>query len=894
LPAGTHLGPYQIESLLGAGGMGEVYKARDTRLDRFVAIKILPTQLAADPQLLERFDREAKSISALNDPNICTLYDVGTASISGSHAATRFLVMEYLEGETLAERLRNGALPIAEALRIAAAIASALDNAHRHGIVHRDLKPGNVFLVRGSSSSAPPTAKLLDFGLAKLASMTGGAAGMMTATASEPLTARGTVLGTFQYMAPEQIEGDDADARTDIFSFGSLLYEVVTGHKAFDGKSQASLLGAILKDDPPPLSQLQPLAPPALEFLIRTCLAKDPAARFQTAHDLLLYLKWIAEGGSAAGVAAPVVTLRKRRERAIWIAGAVVLALSTGGIVWWVMRSPVERHVVARFAIPLPEGQTFARTGRHMVAISPDGSKIVYHANLHLYLRPLDRMDAEPIRGTNENPMEPVFSPDGTWLAYFARGGRTLKKIAISGGSPITIAELPAAPNGASWRNGTIVFGINATEASGIYGVPDGGGELRRLVSVDPAVERASQPELFDDGTHVVFTLTSSKTTTPREGAIVAQSVQTGERKLLINEGTGAHVLPTGQLVYLHDGSLFGVPFNSRTLALTGAPVALAENVLATGGGQFAISSDGTLVYPSIPPAPLRALVWVDRQGREDPIPAAPGGYLDPRLSPDGRQLAVSSFADIWIWTFANHAFTRLTFTPGPEYNPAWLPDGRRVIFDANEGGVIRILRKAADGTGTTDVAAALRGYPETVTPDGKFLVYHTAEQLPMSMVVPLDGSAEARPLVRLTIQAQTLNAEISPDGHWIAYQSDESGRSEIYVHPFPAVDAGRWQISFTGGSHPLWARKGRELFFINGAGVLVSAPISGEQTLTYGKPVELFPAAQYYVEVARNYDVSVDGTRFLFVKSLSTANRPSLMVVSHWLDDVQARMGTK
>jgi Tol biopolymer transport system component len=805
-----------------------------------------------------------------------------------------FLVMEYLEGETLADRLRKGAVPIAEALKTASAIASALDNAHRHGIIHRDLKPANVFLVRGTSSSAPPTAKLLDFGLAKLASGAGKSAGTLTATGTEPLTARGTLLGTFQYMAPEQIELGDADARTDIFSFGALLYELVTGRKAFDGKSQAALLGAILKDDPPPVGHLQPLASPALEFLIRTCLAKDPEARFQTAHDLLLYLKWIAEGGSAAGIAAPVVRLRRRRERTIWIAAAAALALATGGIVWSTVRSPAEHHVVARFAIPLADGQTFARTGKHVLAISPDGSKIAYHANQHMYLRALDRMGAEPIRGTNENPMEPVFSPDGNWLAYFARGGRTLKKIAVSGGSPITIAELPADPNGATWRNGTIVFGINVAGTSGIYAVPDGGGELQRLVATDPARERASQPEMIDGGTHVLFTLRSATDSASYEGAIVAQSLRTGERKVLVSEGTGAHVLPTGQLVYFHEGSLFGVPFDSRTLALAGTPVLLAEGVPATGGGQFAISSEGTLVYLSIPPPPLRSLVWVDREGREDPVPAPTAGYLDVRLSPDGRQVAVSSFTDIWIWTFANHAFTRLTFTPGPEYNPAWMPDGRRVVFDANEGGNLRILRKAADGTGMPDVVFAHRGYPETVAPDGKFLVYHTAEQLPVSMVLPLEGGGDPRPLVRLTTQAQTLNSEISPDGRWIAYQSDESGRYEIYVNPFPAVDSGRWQISVAGGSHPLWARNGRELFFINGPGVLVSAAISGDQTLTSGKPVELFPAAQYYVEVARNYDVSVDGQRFLFVKTLSAANRPSLMVVSHWFDDVHARMGTK
>ena len=871
--------------------MGEVYKAHDGRLNRWVAIKVLPARLAADPQFLERFAREAKSISALNDPNICTLYDVGEARLAGASVTTHYLVMEYLEGESLAERLGRGALPVAEALRVASGVARALDHAHRRHITHRDLKPGNVYLVRGTSAAAPPMTKLLDFGLAKLRPAATGPTGEMDATASAPLTAVGTVLGTVQYMAPEQIEGGEADARTDIFAFGVLLYEMVTGRKAFEGTSQARLLGAILSDDPPPLGQLQPLAPPALEFLVRMCLAKDPDARFQTTHDVLLSLRWIAEAGSGAGIAAPVVIHRKRRERALWAAALVAVAVSTGGIAWWLTQSPAEHHVIARFAFSLPDGQVLARTGRRALAISRDGTKLVYQANQHLYLRAMDGLDSEPIRGTNESVMEPVFSPDGTWLAYFAGGGRTLKKISVSGGSPITLAELPAPPNGAIWRNGRIVFGMTSAAASGIYAVPEGGGAISSLVSVDATVERASQPEMLDDGSHVLFTVTPQGPAVPGEGTIVVQSVQGGERKALVQGGTGAHVLATGQLVYLHGGSLFGVPFNARTLEVTGAPVLLVEDVPSSGGGQFAISSDGTLVYPSVPPPSPRALVWVDRQGREDTITAASAGYQEPRLSPSGMQLAVSSAADIWIWTFASKALTRLTFTRGAELNPAWIPDGRGVVFDATEESGSRwILRKAADGTGATDVVVPPPGgYPDTVSPDGKFLVYHTASQYPVAMLLPLDHSGPERPLV--ATKGQTLNAEIAPDGHWIAYQSDETGHFEIYVHPFPDVESGRWQISFTGGSHPLWARHGRELFFIDGEGGLMSTPISSGTSFTHGTPVRLFATGQYALEFARNYDVSVDATRFLFLKNLTSVTRPSLVVVSRWLDEVRAKM---
>jgi hypothetical protein len=346
--------------------------------------------------------------------------------------------------------------------------------------------------------------------------------------------------------------------------------------------------------------------------------------------------------------------------------------------------------------------------------------------------------------------------------------------------------------------------------------------------------------------------------------------------------------------VYMHDGSLFGLRFNSQRREVAGAPVLLAENVPVSGGGQFDVSSAGTLVYPVVPPPPVRRLVWVDRRGAEQPIAARPGSYLDPRLSPDNKRLAVSSSADIWIWTFATSALKRLTFTPGPEYNPAWMPDSRRVLFDSNEGAGTRTLRRAVDGTGPTDVVMPTPGYPETVTPDGRFLLYHTATQLPGAMFVPVDGSAPARPLAPTKTPTRTFNAEISPNGRWVAYQSDESGSFEIYVRPFPALDAGLWQISPSGGSHPVWAQSGRELFFINGGGTLVSVPTQIAPDFTYETPGELFRADQYYVEVVRDYDVSADASRFIFVKNLTGEERPALIVVSHWLEEVRVKMERK
>ena len=431
--------------------------------------------------------------------------------------------------------------------------------------------------------------------------------------------------------------------------------------------------------------------------------------------------------------------------------------------------------------------------------------------------------------------------------------------------------------------------------SSGIFAVPDRGGELTQLVSINPSVERPSQPRLLDDGKHVLFTVTPATASGAAEGVIVVQSLESGRRTTLVNVGTGARVLSTGQLVYVHDGDLYGVPFNARTLDVTPTPVLLVDDVLGTGGGQFAISSNGTLVYQPTPTTSLRSLVWVDRQGREQPIAAPPATYLDPRISPDGTRLAMSSGADVWVMTFANQALTRLTFTTTPEFNPVWTPDSRHVLFDSREPGTIQIVRKAADGTGTLEVILPTPGYPESISPDGKLLVYHTASSLPVAMSVPLTPGAAASPLVPPAKPTLRLyNAEISPDGRWIAYQSDESGRFEVFVHPFPAIDRGRWQVSFSGGAYPLWARDGRELFFIDAKGTLMSVPVQPGTSFTRGPEVALFAAGHYFVDTARDYDVANDGSRFLFVKNVTSLPRPSVVVVSNWFNEVRAKMGAR
>jgi Tol biopolymer transport system component len=877
---GTRVGPYEILAPLGAGGMGEIYRARDTRLDRTIAVKLLPSQLAADPAFRERFDREARAISQLTHANICTLHDVGLAPATPDTPAMHFLIMEYLEGETLAARLARGRLPLSDALRIGCEIASALDHAHSHDIVHRDLKPGNVMLTKSG-------AKLLDFGLAKSqpAAAIADVLGSAMPTVAAPLTAQGAILGTVQYMAPEQIEGGDADARTDIFALGVVLYEMLTGRRPFEGNSSASLLGSILKDDPRPLAQVLPAASPALDHLVRRCLAKDPDERFQTARDVLFELKWIAETGSAAGLPAPVVTSRGRWQRLAWSGAAVVVAAAGVAIGWWVKPLPPVAEPVTRFEHSLA-GQDFTRTGRRVVAISHDGAEIVYVANRQLYLRRLDQLTAEAIPGTNDDPMEPAFSPDGQWIAYFANETR-LKKIALAGGPPVLLTELPTAPYGAVWDAGQILFGMAHQEDSGVYAVAEAGGPPRRLIALDSRQgEVARYPQILDDGAHVLFTLL-------RSGAaeVVVQSIDTGQRKVLMNAVRRAQLLPGGQLVYASGGAILGVPLDSKRFQLTGSPAPLVDGLSGAADGQFAVSRSGTLVYvPAI--GTSRAPVWVDRRGQEQLIPAPPGAYADVRLSPDGTRLAMTRDADIWVWTFAQETLARITHTPAFEYNPAWTPDGRHVMFDSSiaGGGVaIQVQRRAAHGTGATEVVnPGPAGYPDTISPDGRWLIYHT-QALELKLLDLAEGGP-AGPLVET--KARAFNAEISPDGRWVAYQSDETGPWEIYVHPFPAVQTGRWQVSSAGGAEPLWARNGRELFFIGGDGMMMATPIQPGPSFVSGRPVPLFQADQYRVNVARNYDITPDGKRFVMVKTVGTAGRgASFVVITNWAEEVRRRL---
>jgi Tol biopolymer transport system component len=929
LSAGVRLGPYEVIAPLGAGGMGEVYKARDTRLERTVAVKVLPHSLAADPEFRARFEREAKSISALNHPHICTLHDVGRARVQGTAAGEEidFLVMEHLEGETLAARLTRGPLPSDQALAYAMQIADALDKAHRQGIVHRDLKPANVFLVKGATASGPGICKLLDFGLAKVGAV--AAAGSVEtalfsgaglpangspARGTTPLTAQGAILGTFQYMAPEQIEGHDADARTDIWAFGCVLYEMLTGRRAFEGRSQASLIASILERQPTPIAELQPLTPPALGRLVRTCLEKHPDDRFHTAHDLALHLRWIDEGGSAAGLPAPVVAGRKRRERLLLVTGAIVLAALAAAAAWLLKPAPERSAVVGRFTMPLGEGQSFTRVGRRVVAISPDGTKVAYIADSRIYLRRMHETEAQPIRGTNVDPVDLAFSPDGEWLAFFAPGTpqgpldtASLKKIPIAGGTPMLLTQA-GSPHGLRWQGDTLVFSTGRT----VQAIADTGGAARTLLTVETdSNELVSQPSLLNGGRDLLYTVRMAGVGASGS-EVVVQPVAGGPRRSLIAGVADARVLPSGQLVYISDNTLHAVAFDPRGLQIAGGSIPLVEGVrfsATTRVGQFDVAENGTLVFIPGESAVAFKMVWVDRSGREETIGAPAQLYYIPRISPDGKQIAVSSVEvedrKIWIWDDPRKTLTRLTTEAREENYPLWSPDGRFVYYRANPDGNFDVFRRAADGTGAVE---RLTRSPEAETPlallpgGGGLLVRRgrsVADVESTLAILPL--SADPKPAAVLNVPSSQVQGEISPDGRWLLYQSGESStQDEIWVRPFPAIDSGRWKVSTNGGQRPMWARSGREIFFRGRHAdadhfmVVPVMPVRAGEAFSYGTPTPLLNISRYsFLSIGRTYDISPDDRRFLFLlpEGREADTRDSLTVIVNWDQEVRARV---
>jgi eukaryotic-like serine/threonine-protein kinase len=881
LSTGTRLGPYEILSALGAGGMGEVYKARDGRLDRTVAIKILPQALAVDPQFRERFDREARAVSHLDHPHICALYDVG------EDQGTAYLVMQYLEGETLETVLKRGALALDQALKTAVEIASALDAAHRAGIVHRDLKPGNIILTKAG-------AKLLDFGLAKAVPGTASANLSMLQTTPAAVTAQGTILGTYQYMAPEQIEGDEADARADIFAFGAVLYEMLTGRKAFVGRSQASLLGAILKDEAPRVSAAQPMTPPALDYLVRTCLAKDPNARFQTTHDVALQLRWIIEGGSAVGVPAPVVSKRRSRERLAWTAVAVLgtIAVAAGVVAVVHLRERPAPVDPVQFTIAPAERSAFIAPADF--SISPDGRQIVFLASASgsagqstamLWVRPLATLTARALPGTEgANWASAFWSPDGRNIGFTSAG--KLKKIDVSGGPPITLCAFSGLFSGGTWNEKNVI--VFATSDGPLQKLDAAGGTPTPLIAADKDANDR-WPSFLPDGQHVLYVSVKGSA---RELRVA--SLASAETTVVGSTDTNG-VYASGHVLFVRGGALMARPFDATALRTTGEAFPVADQVSFTGNAaraSMSVSATGMLAYWRGGGLAISRLTWLDRTGKSLGVVGEASTYANLSLSPDERRVAVAMTTgsppnrDIWILDLARaDTATRLTFNPGQDADPIWSPDGSQIVFNSNRSGAWNTgYQRAADG-GSDDVPVVTMGRlfdsPDW-SHDGRFIVFTGAGKDDTNdlWTVALQGDRKPSPFLQTPFREDS--PAFSPDDRWIAYNSDASGRFEVYVRSFPGP-GGQFQISRNGGWAPRWRSDGKEMFFLALDGTMMAVDVTPGKELQAGVPHALFPTRLVKGSDRHVYAVSRDGKRFLLRVDDERQELVPITVVLNW-----------
>ena len=893
---GTTIGRYEILSLLGAGGMGEVYQARDTRLGRIVAVKILPKQLAEDRERIQRFEREARLLASLNHVNIATLF--GFEENEGTH----FLVMELVDGATLAERIARGPIPLAEALTIARQIADALEAAHEKGVIHRDLKPANVKITTDGK------VKVLDFGLAKALIAPAHGDFLSSPTMSVGGTYAGVVLGTAPYMSPEQAKGLDVDQRSDVFAFGCVLFEMLTGRRSFPGDTVTDAIASVLAREPD-MTTLPSGVHPRLHEILRRCLEKDQKRRWQAVGDLRVELEAISL--DPHGLSVPS-TQAARRPRWTFIAPAALagaVAAAATAAVFWSLRPQPPPAAVTRFSYVLPKDQSFTRAGRHVFAMSPDGSNVVYVANNQLYLKPMADMDAKPIAGTAQDVDTPFFSPDGKWIAFEAVAEGKLKKVAVSGGPVVTLAEIDN-PYGAFWASGDQIFVGQGTK--GIVRVSANGGKPETVVTVKPG-ELAQSPQLLPDGDHLLFTLAEGNGDEQWDKAqIVIQSLGSGARTVLVNGGTDARYVRTGHVIYAVGATVFAVPVDIKTRRVSGAPVPILDGVSRaasnTGAAFIAVSDNGSLGF--VPGSVANAstsvrLAFISRNGQTTALNVPQRPYFQPRISPDGRQLAVEvkegKEANIWVYDLSGTtAMRRLTFS-GKNRTPLWTRDGR-VVFTSDREGDSGLFWQLADGSGPaerlTTAEADVFHTPDSWSPTGALIFERNGTKVHTSLwfVFP-DGDRKPQSLVDPVNRSSSVgDATVSPDGKWFLYAAGDSTVGiRVYAQPFPPSGA-KYEMSPNLTTEPAWSPDGREIFYVDISGKtrLMAVDVRTQPSFGIGTPAPL-PIEGFAIrDGARSYDITPDGKRFLVMLPASeTTSGETLQinVVLNWFHDLEQRV---
>jgi len=894
LPSGTKLGPYEIVSPLGAGGMGEVYRARDTRLDRTVAVKVLPSHLSSDPELKLRMEREARAISALQHANICTLHDIGAQD------GTNFLVMEYLEGQTLATRLEKGALPLDQVLKIGTEIALALDKAHQQGIIHRDLKPANIMLTKAG-------AKLMDFGLAKpempVASRVAGPLTPSTPTmnlasltsAASPLTQKGSIVGTFQYIAPEVLQGAQADTRSDLFSFGCVLYEMITGRRAFEGKSQLSVFTSILEKDPEPISAFQPLSPPMLERVVLACLAKDPADRMQSAHDLAMDLRWINE--HRAGESAQPAQLKKSWAYSLVALAVTLIAIGIYAGYHWAKSS--EQTFSFHGEIPSPPKFLLDTTGDSggMPVLSPQGDKLAFVAhstdNRILWVRSLNNDTSQPLEGT-QGAMHPFWSPDGRFIGFFA--ANKLVKIPATGGPVVALADAPN-PRGGTWGADDIIV-YEGDYLGGLMKISAQGGKAEPVTVIDKTRHTTHRwPWFMPDGKHFIFLATNHTGGDTRQNGIYFGSSDSPDIRF-ITEADSAAQYASGYLLYRANGALVAQPFDPESGTLKGQGTPFVNNLrddIGVWRSIFSVSQNGVMVYQIGNAESAKSHVsWITTSGKTiadfDPDQNT---VIDVRLSPDNKRVAFGTSTGIWTYDLERRTKTRITFDQHMNGQPSWSPDGKTLMFIAflaKGGGNGEIRSKSSDGSGSEKTLISQQNnyhYPAW-SPDGKYITYlwGDGEKNVSLWIVPTTGDTKPVAIVQPPSSQSNLSSyRVSPDSRWVAYTSDESGNAEIYITSFPE-GKGKWKVSGGSGAFPAWNGNGKELFYEGIGQDFYSCAINvkGEE-IEVGPPQRLF--AMQTPGIGMGFDIAADGKRLLVNRAQEEAQAP-LQLMTNWLAELK------